>query len=45
MVALTPPEDRKDIVVPMFTALAGLGEAALDPIGNSVDLGRKLVLE
>lgn len=49
-VALVPPEDRRDVVVPMFDALVRLAGAGLQPLGAvpSVpaagnDLGRRLV--
>ena len=50
LVEMVPPEDRAEVVVPMFQAFAGIcvgREAALPiPLGDaSMDLGRKLVAE
>lgn len=50
MVYLTPPEDRAEVVVPLFTAFAGIAGMSVEQLvgpdaGTPLDLGRQLVAE
>ena len=47
VVALTPPEDRGDVVVPVYVAFAGICGMQFETLASpdTLDLGRKLMVE